>query len=69
MKHKLFVMSAPSGAGKTTLKDLVIREFPDMVYSISATTRAPREGEIDGVHYFFKTREEFQQMIAKNEMV
>ena len=62
-------MSAPSGAGKTTLKDLVIKEFPDMVYSISATTRAPREGEVDGVHYFFKTREEFQSMIQHDELV
>lgn len=69
MKHALFVISAPSGAGKTTLKDLVIREFPDMVYSISATTRKPREGEIDGVHYFFKTREEFQRMITENALV
>ncbi len=69
MKHALFVISAPSGAGKTTLKDLVIREFPDLVYSISATTRKPREGEIDGVHYFFKTREEFQKMIAENALV
>lgn len=69
MKHRLFVMSAPSGAGKTTLKDLVIKEFPDMVYSISATTRAPREGEIDGVHYFFKTRDEFKKMIDAGEMV
>ncbi len=62
-------MSAPSGAGKTTLKDMVIPEFPDMVYSISATTRPPREGEIDGVHYFFKTREEFHKMISNGEMV
>ena len=54
MKNKLFVMSAASGAGKTTLKDKVIGEFPDIVYSISATTRKPREGEVDGVHYFFK---------------
>ncbi|MCR5028671.1 MAG: guanylate kinase [Fibrobacter sp.] len=69
MKHSLFVMSAPSGAGKTTLKDLVIKEFPDMVYSISATTRAPREGEVDGVHYFFKSRDEFKRMIANNELV
>ena len=69
MKHDLFVMSAPSGAGKTTLKDLVIHEFPDMVYSISATTRPAREGEIDGVHYFFKTRDEFQKMIANDELV
>ena len=57
MKNKLFVMSAASGAGKTTLKDKVIGEFPDIVYSISATTRKPREGEVDGVHYFFKTKE------------
>jgi len=69
MKHSLFVMSAPSGAGKTTLTDLVIKEFPDMVYSISATTRTPREGEVDGVHYFFKTREEFQKMIENNDLV
>ncbi len=52
-------MSAASGAGKTTLKDLVIKDFPDIKYSISATTRKPREGEINGVHYFFKTKEEF----------
>lgn len=62
-------MSAPSGAGKTTLKDLVIKEFPDLCYSISATTREPREGEIDGIHYFFKTREEFKKMIAENGLV
>ena len=55
MKHDLFVMSAPSGAGKTTLKDLVIHEFPDMVYSISATTRPARD--------------EFQKMIANDELV
>ena len=61
MKNKLFVMSAASGAGKTTLKDLVIKDFPDIKYSISATTRKPREGEIDGVHYFFKTKEEFEE--------
>ena len=69
MKSKLFVMSAPSGAGKTTLKDLVIKEFPDMVYSISATTRAPREGEVDGTHYFLKSRDEFKRMIENNELV
>ena len=69
MKHRLYVMSAASGAGKTTLKDLVIQEFPDICYSISATTRAPRKGEINGVHYFFKTKKEFEEMIAKNELV
>ena len=62
-------MSAASGAGKTTLKDLVIKDFPDIKYSISATTRKPREGEVDGVHYFFKTKEEFEQMIKDNALV
>ncbi len=62
-------MSAASGAGKTTLKDMVIKDFPDIKYSISATTRKPREGEIDGVHYFFKTKEEFEQMIKDNALV
>lgn len=62
-------MSAASGAGKTTLKDLVIKDFPDIKYSISATTRKPREGEIDGVHYFFKTEEEFEQMIKDDALV
>ena len=69
MKNKLFVMSAASGAGKTTLKDLVIKDFPDIKYSISATTRKPREGEIDGVHYFFKTKEEFEQMIKDDALI
>ena len=62
-------MSAASGAGKTTLKDLVIKDFPDIKYSISATTRKPREGEIDGVHYFFKTREEFEELIRNDGLI
>lgn len=69
MKSRLFVMSAASGAGKTTLKDLVIQEFPDICYSISATTRAPREGEINGIHYFFKSEKEFKEMIEKNDLI
>lgn len=69
MKNRLFVMSAASGAGKTTLKDKVIQKFSDIRYSISATTRAPRAGEIDGVHYFFKTKEEFLKMIEDDALV
>lgn len=69
MSGSLFVLSAASGAGKTTLKDRVVGEFPDLRYSISATTRPPRPGEVHGEHYFFKTPEEFQQMIAQNELV
>ena len=62
-------MSAASGAGKTTLKDKVIGDFPDIVYSISATTRKPREGEVDGVHYFFKTKEAFEKLIQENGLI
>ncbi|MBO7551110.1 MAG: guanylate kinase [Fibrobacter sp.] len=69
MRNKLFVMSAASGAGKTTLKDKVIGEFPDIVYSISATTRKPREGEVNGVHYFFKTKEEFEKLIKEDGLI
>lgn len=69
MKNRLFVMSAASGAGKTTLKDKVIQKFPDIRYSISATTRAPRVGEVDGEHYFFKTKEEFLKMIEDDALV
>lgn len=65
----LFVMSAPSGVGKTTLKDLVLKDFPKIKYSISATTRAPRTGEVDGEHYFFKTQEEFKTMIEQNQLI
>jgi guanylate kinase len=66
---KLFVLSAPSGAGKTTLKDLLMRQFPQLGYSISATTREPRPGEREGEHYFFKTPEQFQAMIREKQLV
>ncbi len=66
---KLFVLSAASGAGKTTLKDRVIHEFEDLVYSISATTRKPREGEVDGVDYFFKTVDTFKEMIQGHQLI
>ncbi|MCL2284662.1 MAG: guanylate kinase [Fibromonadales bacterium] len=69
MPKTLIVFSAASGAGKTTLMNRVMPNFPNIVYSVSATTRKPRAGEIDGVHYFFKTEEEFKGMIAKNELV
>lgn len=66
---KLFVLSAASGVGKTSLKDYVLKDFPNIKYSISATTRKPREGEIEGVHYFFKTKEQFEEMIKNNELI
>ena len=66
-KGKIFVFSAPSGAGKTTLIDFVRDTVPGMVYSISATTRPPRPGESNGRHYFFISEEEFKRRIAGAE--
>ena len=61
MRHgNLFVISGPSGAGKGTLVARLLREVPDAWVSRSVTTRAPREGEVDGVHYQFASDEEFQ---------
>ncbi|MBF0429723.1 MAG: guanylate kinase [Fibrobacteria bacterium] len=68
-KSFLFVLSAPSGAGKTTLKDRLMPAIPRLKYSISATTRPQRPGEVDGTHYFFKSRDQFQQMIAQDELI
>jgi len=56
---KLFILSAPSGAGKTTLCQEILKHFPSIRYSISHTTRLPRPGEKDGVDYYFITEEEF----------
>lgn len=55
----LLVVSAPSGAGKTTLCQGLLNEFPSLHYSVSCTTRAPRDGEVDGQSYFFLTDDEF----------
>ena len=63
----LFVVSAPSGAGKTTLCTRMLEMFPELSYSISHTTRAPRGSEQDGVDYFFITPEAFQERIKKDE--
>lgn len=62
---RLFIVSAPSGAGKTTLCDVVRRRISDLAYSISFTTRAPRPGEIHGEDYFFISREAFEEGIAE----
>ena len=63
-KGMLIVLSGPSGSGKGTIISKLMEKRDDMVLSISMTTREPREGEIDGVHYYFTTREEFEQMQA-----
>lgn len=62
-KGLLLVISGPAGVGKGTINISLISRNSDIRMSVSATTRQPRPGEIDGVHYFFKTEEEFQKMI------
>ncbi|MDO4502546.1 MAG: guanylate kinase [Coriobacteriia bacterium] len=61
-KGNLFVISGPSGAGKGTLVARLLEMVPDTWVSISCTTRSPREGEKEGVHYYFKTRDEFMAL-------
>lgn len=68
-KGRLLIVSGPSGVGKGTVLAELFAKNPDCVYSVSATTRLPREGEKDGVNYFFKTREEFEKMIDGGEML
>jgi guanylate kinase len=68
-KGTLFVISAPSGAGKSTLVERIRRIFPDILYSISCTTRAPRGGETDGIDYYFVNREKFLAMAAAGELL
>ena len=66
----LFVFSGPSGVGKGTLKAKVFEEFAGRIaYSVSATTRGPREGEVDGKDYFFISRQEFERRVKNNEFL
>jgi guanylate kinase len=65
----LIVLSGPSGTGKGTLCRELLAKIPGLKYSISATTRPPREGEIDGVHYFFISESDFQERLARGEFL
>lgn len=65
----LVVVSGFSGAGKGTIMKELLRKYDDYHLSVSATTRTPREGEVDGKHYYFRTKDEFQEMIAKNQLI
>ena len=71
MKNKglLLVISGFSGAGKGTVMKEIMKKYDDYALSISATTRLPREGEVDGREYFFKTVEQFKQMINENKLI
>jgi guanylate kinase len=68
-KHPVFVVTGPSGAGKGTLIQLVLPRFPGLAAAVSATTRAQRPGEEDGVHYWFLTREDFDEKIEAGEFL
>ena len=68
-KGKLFIISGASGVGKSTVLSRVMATRDDLRFSVSATTRAPRPGEVDGESYYFVTREKFQDMIDRNEFV
>jgi len=66
-KGTLYVISAASGAGKTTLVSAVLQQVSDIVVSVSHTTRAPREGEVDGVNYHFINKEKFEAMVEAGD--
>lgn len=66
---KLFVLSGPSGAGKSTVIAHLLKTLDKAYFSVSATTRAPREGEVDGVDYHFLSREQFEELIARGELL
>lgn len=66
---KLVIFSAPSGAGKSTLVNYLLPQFPQLNFSISATSRAPRGQEVHGKDYYFLSSEEFQARVAKDELL
>jgi guanylate kinase len=63
----LLIVCSPSGAGKTTLTRHLLTTMPELTFSVSHTTRAPREGEVDGQHYHFVDRETFEAMVRRRE--
>jgi guanylate kinase len=68
-KGKVFIVSAPAGTGKTTLVQMLVDEFPSVVQSLSYTTRLPREDEVDGIHYKFISRNDFERKIREGEFL
>ncbi|HYH56050.1 MAG TPA: guanylate kinase, partial [Anseongella sp.] len=66
---KLIIFSAPSGAGKTTIVHHLLSRFPELEFSVSATTRAPRGEEFDGRDYYFISKEDFLHRVAMHEFV
>ncbi|NJO40394.1 MAG: guanylate kinase [Cyanobacteria bacterium CRU_2_1] len=68
-KGRLIVLTGPSGVGKGTLLRSLLQRHPDLYFSVSITTRAPRPGEVNGQHYFFVKRAEFERMVVDNELL
>ena len=68
-KGKLFVFSAPSGSGKTTLVNHLLKEIPNLAFSVSATSRPPRGNEVNGKEYYFISLDEFMQRVANDEFL
>lgn len=69
MKGKIIILAAPSGAGKSTLAKMLFGDFEELKFSVSATTRSPREGEVHGVHYLFLNKAEFQKRIDEKDFL
>jgi guanylate kinase len=69
MTGRPIVLTGPSGVGKGTLLKALLARHPELYLSISATTRSPREGEVDGIHYYFYPRDRFEQMIRAGELL
>jgi guanylate kinase len=66
---KLIVLTGPSGVGKGTLLRSLLQRHPELYLSVSATTRQPRPGEIDGQHYYFVSRDKFEEMVSAGELL
>ena len=66
---KLIVLTGPSGVGKGTLMNEILRRYPELHYSVSATTRSPRPGEINGKNYNFISRSQFEQLVTQGEFL
>lgn len=68
-KPLFIVLSAPSGCGKSTLIDMLLQEYHDIVYSVSCTTRAPRDGEEDGIDYHFLPKDRFEELLREKAFI